>query len=227
MTLDFYTANAAERPHVSIYETGTDKVLCEVPIHDTGNDAADVRAAERIAERVLDALKDFDRSSSADGGDAPAFVPPSDLTNVSNRFSVAFTTQLVFDRPLSQAEQKHVLDKLRFALQTQFDGAAGLLPADSAADLTGWSVAPAPARVPVFVGLYDHRHGTTVEVHATREAAEAEKAATARTWWAERTDRSAPDDHTSLTDQEVIVAYFDGHPSETYVIEERQVPLHA
>lgn len=76
----------------------------------------------------------------------------------------------------------------------------------------------------VFVGVYEHRHGTTVSVHASREDAIAAKAQTAREWWHERVDRSAPDDPTGLSTEEVIRAYFDDHKSESYGIYDASLP---
>jgi hypothetical protein len=76
----------------------------------------------------------------------------------------------------------------------------------------------------LFIGIYEHRHGTTVSVHTTEEDAIAAKAQTAREWWHERSDTSAPEDCAGLTDEEVIRAYFDDHPSESYGIYEASLP---
>ncbi len=76
---------------------------------------------------------------------------------------------------------------------------------------------------PVFVVIYEHRHGMDVSAHASHGQAHAAVAEIARTWWPERADRAAPEDCSGLSDEEVVDAYFEGHEGEFYSIEETKV----
>lgn len=84
------------------------------------------------------------------------------------------------------------------------------------------STAPEPPAT-VFVGAYEHKHGTDVSAYRTREAAYRAKAAIAREYWGDRADETAPDDHEGLSDDEVISAYFDGNEAEFFGIEQCDV----
>ena len=76
---------------------------------------------------------------------------------------------------------------------------------------------------PVHVVIYEHRHGMDVSAYASHVEAYAAVADIARTWWQERADRSAPDDCSGLSDEEVVEAYFTDHEGEFYTLEEKQV----
>ena len=71
----------------------------------------------------------------------------------------------------------------------------------------------------VFVVIYEHRHGMDVSAHASHGQAYAAVAEIARTWWHERADRSAAADFSSLSDEEVVDAYFTDNKGEFYTIE--------
>ena len=75
----------------------------------------------------------------------------------------------------------------------------------------------------VFVVIYEHRHGMEVSAHASHGQATTAVADIARTWWQERADRSAPEDCSALSDEEVVEAYFTGHEGEFYSIEDSNV----
>lgn len=76
---------------------------------------------------------------------------------------------------------------------------------------------------PVYVVIYEHRHGMDVSAHASHGQAYAAVAEIARTWWPERADRAVPEDCSALSDQEVVDAYFEGHEGEFYWIEDAKV----
>jgi len=75
----------------------------------------------------------------------------------------------------------------------------------------------------VFVVVYEHRHGMDVSAHASHGQAYAAVADIARTWWHERADRSAAAEFSSLSDEEVVDAYFTGNEGEFYTIEPAKV----
>ena len=78
---------------------------------------------------------------------------------------------------------------------------------------------------PVFVVVYEHRHGMDVSAHASHGQAYAAVAEIARTWWKERADRSAPEDCSTLSDEEAVNAYFEGHEEDFYTIEDLKIVL--
>jgi len=75
----------------------------------------------------------------------------------------------------------------------------------------------------VHVLVYEHRHGMDLSAHASHEAAFAALAEIAREWWQERADREAPADCSTLSDEEVVEAYFEGHENEFYTLEAKEV----
>ena len=70
----------------------------------------------------------------------------------------------------------------------------------------------------VFVVVYEHRHGMDVSAHASHGQAYAAVADIARAWWHERADRSAAEDCSALSDEEVVDAYFTDNEGEFYTI---------
>lgn len=81
------------------------------------------------------------------------------------------------------------------------------------------------AKVSIFVGVHTHRHGTDVYTDTTMEGATATQAKIAREWWEERADTETPEDHSALSDEEVIGAYFDENSDEFYEIVRRNVEI--
>jgi len=76
----------------------------------------------------------------------------------------------------------------------------------------------------VFVVIYEHRHGMDVSAHASHAEAYAAVAGIARTWWKDdRADRSAVEDCSVLSDEEVVEAYFEGNEREFYTLSESKV----
>lgn len=76
----------------------------------------------------------------------------------------------------------------------------------------------------VFVTRYEHKHGSDLTVFATQDLAIKAQAGIARDWWNEREDQSTPDDHSTLSDEEVIEAYFTAdNEEEFFTIEELPV----
>ena len=76
---------------------------------------------------------------------------------------------------------------------------------------------------PVHVLVYEHRHGMDLSAHASHESAFAALAQVAREGWRERTDREAPADCSGLSDEELVEACFEGHESEFYTLEAKEV----
>jgi hypothetical protein len=80
--------------------------------------------------------------------------------------------------------------------------------------------------LPIFIGVYTHRHGTDAETYLTPEAVKAAQLKIAKDYWeTDRADRKAPDDWSSLTDDEIIDAYFDGHDSENFDLVQSEITL--
>jgi hypothetical protein len=73
-----------------------------------------------------------------------------------------------------------------------------------------------PWPIDMHLGIIEHRHGVNFYAGLNRDVLVAEMAEYAREWWKEIGDRRDP--HT-LPDDEVIAAYFDDHPSESYSTE--------
>ena len=72
----------------------------------------------------------------------------------------------------------------------------------------------------IFVVVYEYGDGPEVTAFASLEKANKHVADIAREWWDERADESASDDHSGLSDDAAIGAYFDGHESRFYSIQE-------
>jgi hypothetical protein len=80
-----------------------------------------------------------------------------------------------------------------------------------------------PVKRLVAILIYEHKHGRDVSAYGSYRAAEAALVSIVRDQWTDRADREAPDDASSLSDDEAINAYFDGHEEEFYAIEEIEV----
>ncbi len=72
----------------------------------------------------------------------------------------------------------------------------------------------------IFVVVYEYDDVPDVTAFDSLEKANKRVADIAREWWDERADENAPDDHSGLSDEEAIAAYFDGHEKRFYSIQE-------
>ena len=97
------------------------------------------------------------------------------------------------------------------------DELAKLWPADKVNEVPKAEVeSERMVEIPVVVGVYDHKHGTDVSVHASDDDATAAFVHIALEYWKDRADNSAPEDprSESWTDQQILDAYFDGNEEE-------------
>lgn len=137
------------------------------------------------------------------------------LVRLSLRLDVAY-------EPNGETEAS-LRDRLRQVAEYAY--AEGLLSGDSDAEVADWSVrvcradGAATVNREVTVLVYDHKHGRDLSVHASHAAGYAAVVDIARTWWRDRADPSAPDDHAALSDEAVVDAYFEGHEREFYDLE--------
>lgn len=81
------------------------------------------------------------------------------------------------------------------------------------------------ARITVFVGVYNHKHGTDVEVHPTWKDASDASLDIAKEYWEDRADRSAPDDFSQLSRDEILDAYWDDNMYESFEIFKRSMDV--
>lgn len=65
----------------------------------------------------------------------------------------------------------------------------------------------------IFVVVFEYGDGPDVTAFDSLDKANKRLANIAREWWDERADKNAPDDHSTLSDEAVVTAYFDGHES--------------
>jgi hypothetical protein len=84
-----------------------------------------------------------------------------------------------------------------------------------------------PVKRLVAILIHEHKHGRDVSAYGSYRAAEEALVSIVRDQWTDRADREAPDDASSLSDDEAINAYFDGHEEEFYAIEEIEVEFKA
>jgi hypothetical protein len=75
-------------------------------------------------------------------------------------------------------------------------------------------------KIPIVILSYDSGFGVSLSTHETVEQAEAAAAVIARSYWPDRHDLSAPEDHSGLPDDEVRRAYFRPDEPDSYEIEE-------
>jgi hypothetical protein len=69
-----------------------------------------------------------------------------------------------------------------------------------------------------------HRHGVRVQAFLSLGEAETSLAEWAIDRWSERADKAAPEDHTQLTSIQIVDAYFHGHPSDSFGLDEDELP---
>lgn len=77
----------------------------------------------------------------------------------------------------------------------------------------------------IFVTVYSHKRGTHAGAYETYEEAFGAKVAIARKQWDDRADLDGPDDHRSLSDDEVVDYYFDDDGPEYFIIHECDLVL--
>lgn len=71
-------------------------------------------------------------------------------------------------------------------------------------------------KIPFWVGVYEHKHGSDTVLYPDRMSAEKAEIAIAIEFWHDRQDSSAPDDPSGLDDQTIRAAYWDGREDEFY-----------
>ena len=75
----------------------------------------------------------------------------------------------------------------------------------------------------VYAVVIEHRHGDDLLVFDSYDKCRTHVAAYAREWWEDRAGRDWRADHTTLSDEEVIAAYFDDNEEEFFSIQECEV----
>jgi hypothetical protein len=75
----------------------------------------------------------------------------------------------------------------------------------------------------VWLGIYEHKHGTDIAVYANQAGAEAWRLALAKEFWTDRRDEETPDDPTFLDDEQINAAYWDDNERERFSVEEHPV----
>lgn len=121
--------------------------------------------------------------------------------------------------PVSASYHDHLalLARARAALETPDDLNAAALAAlieDIGVCEDALSLSQLPWPIDVHAASIVHRHGINLHVAVDGASLNAEIAAFCREWWSEIKNKR---DHEALSDGEVIVAYFDRHPSESYI----------
>jgi len=75
----------------------------------------------------------------------------------------------------------------------------------------------------VFVVTHIHILGYDITVYDSIDKAYSHVVDIARKWWDTREDENAPDDYSSLMEDQIVSAYFDGNKIESYSISECEV----
>lgn len=110
-----------------------------------------------------------------------------------------------------------LLARARAALETPDDldtAALAALIEDIGVCEDALSLSSLPWPIDIHAAAIEHRHGTNLHVAVDGASLDAEIAAFCREWWSEIGDER---DSEGLDDGEVIAAYFDQHPSESYI----------